>query len=162
MLSAQYSYLSTCVGICCSLLLVIMGCFSPELSLLRNKKKKYPAAVLIHGSPLSESFSLQRTPSGLGMMPAGIQTECYLPKSVGKVVRWWNSSSGPKNKSPFLMRAGWEFSSETCFIGKCGIWYVLTRWNVWSKPEARDPPQNWQAGNAAMWKNIAHIRALHS
>lgn len=40
MLSAQYSYLSTCVGICCSLLLVIMGCFSPELSLLRHKKKK--------------------------------------------------------------------------------------------------------------------------
>lgn len=46
MLSAQYSYLSTCVGICCSLLLVIMGCFSPELSLLRNKKKKVSSCCL--------------------------------------------------------------------------------------------------------------------
>lgn len=83
------------------------------------------------------------------MMPVGIHTKCYLPKSVGKVVRWWGGSSGPTNKSPFLMRAGWGFSSATCFIGKYRNRYVSTRWHVWSNPKARDPPQNSLAGYTA-------------
>lgn len=84
------------------------------------------------------------------MMPVGIHTRCYLPKSVGKVVRWWwGGSSGLTNKSSFLMRTAWEFSSEIYFTGKYRNQYVLTRWHAWSKLKARDPPQNSLSGNTA-------------
>lgn len=120
-----------------------MGCFSPEFSPL--VMKMFPAAVSIHVIPLDVGFSLQ--PSGVGMMPIGVHTKCYLPKSVGKVVRWWGGLT--KKSSLSVGIVGWEFSSETCFIGKYRNWYVLTRWHVWSKQKGRDP-LNRLASNAEM------------